>query len=402
MNTNIRSRLFAILLLFCATSVALFLIFIVTISSRYSAGAIKEDLGGQVVALNGVVKLSAQLKDDPGNAHLGESLGAALAEIDLTKAANAVNGQGILNDVKGFAMLLLITSLVFMVAALLYLYVQIIKPFYKLEQFAQRVAAGDFDFSLSMDRSNMFGAFSWAFDLLRTELKTAKQNELEALQAKKALIATISHDIKTPVASIRAYAEGLGNGMAATEERRQRYLSVIIKKADEVANLTNDLFLHAISDMDKLSIAIGEYPAPAMLQEILDPFVAEYGDRLELLNDVPDVRIFTDERRLAQAFENILTNAAKYTQGGQMQLSFSQHDGFLECSLRDFGSGIPPEDMPFILNRFYRGRNAGDIRGSGLGLYIVNYIMDKTGGYVKLENTENGLLATLGIKSFAI
>lgn len=134
----------------------------------------------------------------------------------------------------------------------------------------------------------------------------------------------------------------------------------------------------------------------------MEPFFAQYGERIIQKNEVPDISVITDGRRISQVFENIITNAAKYAGESLIYIDFSKKDGFLVCGFEDFGGGIPPEDMPFILDKFYRGKNSEGKKGSGLGLYIVKYVMEKTGGYVTLENTKSGLLIKIGIKTSAI
>lgn len=397
-----KSKYLPTIISFCLLIAVAFLLLLYSANQQYDADSMKQKLGNEMVSLNKVVQLSQQVKENPNDTALSEQLNEAISSVHISKAVNDLSGQSLLNKTNTMILLSMLFCILFVFGFYTYLYFKIIKPFYKLEKFAGNVAAGDFDFPLEVDRNNTFGAFSWAFDFMRTELKHAKENEQEALQAKKTLVATISHDIKTPVSSIRAYAEALTGNMANTPERREKYLKVIMKKADEVARLTDDLFLHAISDMEKLSIEIGTYQAPALTEEILEPFFAQYGDNIQLKTEIPNISVSTDKRRISQVFENIITNAAKYAEGSEIDLAFRVEEGFLICSIEDFGGGIPAEDLPFIFNKFYRGKNAKEKKGSGLGLYIVKYIMEKTDGYVKLQNTENGLQVNLGIKIIGI
>ena len=129
----------------------------------------------------------------------------------------------------------------------IYVYTRILRPFDKMKDFASEIAKGNFDVPLKYERSNYFGAFTWAFDSMRKEIKSARMAEHEAIENNKTVIATLSHDIKTPIASIRAYAEGLEANMDSSPERRTRYLQVLMKKCDEVTSLTNDLLLHSLS-----------------------------------------------------------------------------------------------------------------------------------------------------------
>lgn len=145
--------------------------------------------------------------------------------------------------------------LVFLIAVFGYVYFAMLRPFDKLENFAEKIAQGNFDIPLNYERANYFGKFTWAFDSMRKEIVKARSCEREAVENNKTVIATLSHDIKTPIASIRAYAEGLEANMDTSPERRAKYLSVIMKKCDEVSRLTNDLFLHSLSDLEKIQIS---------------------------------------------------------------------------------------------------------------------------------------------------
>lgn len=111
-----------------------------------------------------------------------------------------------------------------------YLQRAIIKPFGKMKRFAQRIAGGNLDIPLEMDRRNLFGAFTESFDLMRSELKKARMAEARANASKKELVAKLSHDIKTPVASIKAASE-VGAALSADEKIRENY-GQIIQKAD--------------------------------------------------------------------------------------------------------------------------------------------------------------------------
>lgn len=397
-----KPKFLSTILCFCLLLCAVVSILLYNIDSEFSAESMKNNLGSEMVSLNKVVELSQQVKQNPENSTYIQELKKEISSVDISQAVSNLSGRRLLYKINILILTLLLFCVFFVFGFFIYIYFKIIRPFNRLEKFAVNVAAGNFDFPLEIERKNTFGAFSWAFDLMRIELKNAKESETEALQAKKTLVATISHDIKTPVASIRAYAEALGSNMAKTPERQERYLNVIMKKADEVARLTDDLFLHAVSDMEKLSIEIKAYAAPALMEEILEPFFAQYGDKIRQKTEIPDVSISTDERRISQVLENIISNSAKYAEDSEIHISFKNDDGFLVCCFEDFGGGIPPEDIPFVFDKFYRGKNSKDKKGSGLGLYIVKYIMEKTGGTACIENTAKGLLIKLGIKIIEI
>lgn len=284
-------------------------------------------------------------------------------------------------------------SLAFVIITFGYAYFAILRPFDKLKDWAEKIARGDFNVPLNYERSNYFGQFTWAFDSMRREITRARSCEREAVENNKTVIATLSHDIKTPIASIRAYAEGLEANLDGTTEKRAKYLSVIMRKCDEVSKLTNDLFLHSLSDLDKLKISSEEFELCEFMASITDEITAEQHD-VHFKKPEFTAVVSADKNRLTQIVENLINNARKYAKS-DIDINIVITDGDAEIHFRDYGSGIHDEDMPFIFDKFYRGKNCGNEQGSGLGLYIVKYIAEKMGGKVLLHNHRDGLEAII-------
>ncbi len=280
-------------------------------------------------------------------------------------------------------------SLIFLLLLLGYVYFNILRPFEKMQRFAQQISAGDFDLPLNYERSNYFGAFTWAFDNMRREITKARACEREAVENNKTVIATLSHDIKTPIASIHAYAEALEANFGSTPEKRARYLGVIQKKCREVADLTNDLFIHSLSDLEKLKIQAEKVEIGELLSAALEDLSLQQ-DRVSFVRPGFSSYVWVDKKRFVQVIENIINNAGKYA-NTPCRVSVERGEGQVRIRFRDYGKGIPDEDMPFILNKFYRGRNSENEQGSGLGLYIVKYVMDRLKGRIELKNCGDGL-----------
>ena len=177
--------------------------------------------------------------------------------------------------------------------------------------------------------------------------------------------------------------------MDGSMERREKYLSVIMKKCDEVAHLTDDLFLHSISDLNKLKVEMEKIELRGFLESAVNEIAAEHDDvRLSLPEE--EVTVLADGNRLVQLCENIINNARKYAKTSiDVALEATGEEACIV--FRDYGAGIPDEDMPFIFGNFYRGKNCGAEQGSGLGLYIVKYIVEKMKGRVFLQNHADGL-----------
>ena len=288
---------------------------------------------------------------------------------------------------------LIAAGFIFMNAA--YTYFAILRPFSKLEKYASQLAAGNFDIPLDYERKNYFGKFTWAFDSMRSEITKARQCEKEAVENNKTVIATLSHDIKTPIASIRAYAEGLQANMDSTPEKREKYISVIMRKCDEVSKLTNDLFLHSISDLDKMKVNAEVFEICGFAESVVNEIAGEYGDvRFEKPGFT--ALVSADKNRLTQIIENLINNSRKYAKT-EIDIKLTRENGYVSIHFTDYGKGIPDSDMPFIFDKFYRGKNAGSEQGSGLGLYIVKYLAEKMGGSVILHNHTNSFEAVVSL-----
>ena len=279
--------------------------------------------------------------------------------------------------------------ILFIIIVFCYVYFAILRPFDKMKVFARKIAQGDFDVPLEYERSNYFGDFTWAFDSMRREITKSRACEKEAIENNKTVIATLSHDIKTPIASIRAYAEGLEANLDRSMERRTKYIRVLMRKCDEVSRLTDDLFLHSVSDLDKLKISVTTLELCGFMRECASEITAEHDD-INLCLPEEDIEIKADKNRLMQVCENLVNNSRKYAKT-DIDISVIRQEDFAEIHFRDYGNGIPDEDMPFIFDKFYRGKNCGEEQGSGLGLYIVKYIVGKMGGKVLLHNHSDGL-----------
>ena len=283
-------------------------------------------------------------------------------------------------------------------AAALGVYIRkaIIRPFAKMKDFASYVAAGDLDRPLEMDKGNMFGAFSESFDIMREELKASRARELSLQKKERELIASLSHDLKTPVTGIKLTSELMaaiffqneGQEITVTEDMTGK-MNNICKRADEIGVLVGDLFSSTLEDLGEFKVECSDENS-AVIAEI----VSKYDDRgLVRISEIPQVIVHIDKLRLSQVIGNIIFNSYKYA-GTSIEISFRLDESFLEVSISDSGPGVPEDEIELITNKFYRGREHGDKEGSGLGLYIARILMDKMGGELSVRN-ENGLCVTL-------
>lgn len=268
-----------------------------------------------------------------------------------------------------------------------------IKPVRQLNAALPKLIRGNLEASLESSEQNEMGDFIRALDLMRLELKDSLERKNRLETERKELVASISHEIKTPLSSIKAYAEGLRDGLASDPDVMKRYAGVILSKTDGLIKLVNDLMQHALQDLGSLSVNLQEQYSGELLKRILEPLRLKFINTsitLDIDGELPDVLIRADSLRLEQVLVNLIQNAEKYApEGGRILVGATLEDDCLLISVSDNGMGIPPEELPFIFDRHYRGKKASQsrIEGSGLGLSICKYIIEQHGGTIFAEST---------------
>jgi len=269
-----------------------------------------------------------------------------------------------------------------------YMHFTMIRPFRKLKGFAARIAEGNLDVPLEMDRQNLFGAFTESFDIMRSELKKARLAEARANASKKELVAKLSHDIKTPVASIKAVSE-VGLAVAGGDKDRVNYMQ-IIGKADQINTLVTNLFTATLEELQQLTVT------PTNIDSKKVRTILENADYLHraTIPDIPECLVCADGLRLQQVFDNIFANSYKYA-NTEILVSAQKADNYIIIGVEDYGGGALPEELPVLKEKFKRGSNAKNTEGAGLGLYISDYFMREMQGELNIENGGHGLKVTI-------
>ena len=287
-----------------------------------------------------------------------------------------------LNIVVGFCVIGAL-QIIIIVAWYIYLKKSIIEPFSRLNDFAERVAEGNLDMPLMMDKEHVFGAFTESFDLMRSELKKARIAEKKASDDKKEMVAKLSHDIKTPVASIKSTSE---IGMELTkEERTKEMFGVINDKTDQIKALVDNLFTSSVQDVNEIEVNPGAQPSEAISKLIKN---SDYLNRASV-SDIPECTVFYDKLRLQQVFDNIFMNSYKYADTS-IKVNADLSDDYLVIRISDEGPGVKEEELPLIREKYRRGSNTSEKDGAGLGLYLADYFMEKMDGKLGLRNLEPG------------
>lgn len=339
------------------------------------------------------------------NPGLSESINAAVSHkdtiLDIEAGGSVVgklivyNNDRVIFGVEKQAVIFAVIAVMLLQCGLcagyfVYLRRMVINPFHKLKYFAERVAGGNLDIPLEMDRQNLFGAFTESFDIMRSELKKARIAEAKANESKKELVAKLSHDIKTPVASIKAASE-VGAALAEDKKIRENY-EQIVQKADQINTLVTNLFSATLEELQELSVTPSELKSEE-LGTLLEN--ADYLHRAEIPL-VPACMLFADKLRLQQVLDNIFANSYKYADTS-IHVTVCMEENYLTVCVEDYGGGIEESELPLLKEKFKRGSNTKNIEGAGLGLYISDYCMKKMNGRLEIENGRTGLKATVWI-----
>ncbi|MHA6533942.1 HAMP domain-containing sensor histidine kinase [Paenibacillus sp. BAC0078] len=264
----------------------------------------------------------------------------------------------------------------------------IFRPFRKLQAFARHVAEGKLDMPLEMEKGNGFGAFAESFDIMREELAKARENERIANQSKKELVASLSHDIKTPVASIKAVSEVMIMKSANEDDISQ--LEVINSKADQINTLITNMFTATLEELQELNVTVTE-ESSAVLGDVIKN--VDYNNRATI-SSIPECIVLVDMLRLLQVIDNVISNSYKYA-GTSIGVMASIKGQYLEIEFKDYGHGVSREEIPLLFNKFYRAKNSVGKSGTGLGLYISKYLMNKMSGDINCRNMDGGFAVIL-------
>jgi histidine kinase len=290
--------------------------------------------------------------------------------------------------------LLLAGSAAFVAAALLSIFVsrRVVRPVQEMQTASQRIADGHYEERVgvpgraSWEDLDELGRLALSFNRMTTQLE-----QMEALRLE--LIGNVAHELRTPLASIKGYMEGLIDGVLPAEPAT---FQQVYREADRLQRLVHDL-----QELSRVEAGAYELnPQPTAPERLVDGVVSRLGHQFEgkgvaleidLQPDLPPVR--ADEDRIGQVLLNLVGNALQYTpSGGRVCLSARREGDRVRFSVEDTGTGIPPEHLPHIFERFYRvdksrSRVGG---GSGIGLTIARHLVEAHGGQIQAASEGRG------------
>lgn len=265
------------------------------------------------------------------------------------------------------------------------------KPIDKLRECTKEISNGNLEYVIEYDSTNEFGLLIRDFDQMRNTLKDSliRQEALE--RQRKEMIAGFSHDLRTPLTSIKGYVEGLMDGIATTPEKQGQYLKTIYTTASDMENLVNELFLFSKLDVDKVTldkeqVSIVDYLEDCYEEQKLELKKFDTEIEFNCLCD-KNIMVSIDRVKFGRVMLNVISNSVKYkkpNQTGKIDMSISSNEKYAIIRITDNGMGIDEESVKHVFETFYRADPARtNVReGSGLGLSICKQIVDLHDGNI--------------------
>lgn len=272
------------------------------------------------------------------------------------------------------------------------LFRHISEPLDELVVGVERIQQGDLDSPIAYTGRDEFKAACDAVDLMAAKLKAALEDEQSRTQSRKELIAGMSHDLKSPLTSIRAYSEALRDGVAATPELRQRYIETVCRKEQEIEGMVSRLFEFSKLDLSELPLDMNTVDAKATVDTVAADYTAATDiDTAALVG----YTVLADESQLRRIAKNIIDNAVKYSGRERVRIAISakaEDGGTVTLRFADDGRGVDDGQLDKLFDVFYRADPARErgTEGSGIGLAVVRKAAEAMVGSAAAEKSPLG------------
>ena len=257
---------------------------------------------------------------------------------------------------------------------------------------AERIAEGDLRTRIAVDSRDELGELADDLNAMATRLAAVAQQERRMEQSRRELIAAVSHDLRTPLAAIRATIEAIVDGVVTDEETIRRYLRTMHDGTKELSRLIDDLFDLSRIEAGALTLA----PAPTAVADLVSdtlermrPQAAARGVTLDGFAEANLPLVPLDARHIGRVLTNLVDNALRHTPAmGRVEVAVQVEGAGVRVDVVDTGEGIPPGDLPNLFERFYRGEKSRSREhgGAGLGLAISKGLVEAHGGTIWAEN----------------
>ncbi|MBD3921019.1 HAMP domain-containing histidine kinase [Paenibacillus sp. PR3] len=300
-------------------------------------------------------------------------------------------------------LIVVLLAVILLTGLLLYRYVtrSIVRPLDVLRRSAEQIKEGDLQFELKPQSRDEIGQLSMTFEEMRRRLNESIQLQLQYEDNRKQLISNISHDLKTPIATIKGYVEGIRDGLANTPERLDKYVGTIHDKVTDMGRLVDELLLYSKLDLKREPYSFETIDLATFAQDAAEEIGFELGGQgiqveYEMTaNTAPFDKavIMADRAKLKRVVDNLVQNSAKFMDKEMkritLRVGIDAGASAAVLEVEDNGAGMRGEVLPHVFERFYRGDDARSTHtgGSGLGLAIAKQIVEGHGGTIEAESS---------------
>ncbi|HFR3425258.1 TPA: ATP-binding protein [Streptococcus suis] len=268
----------------------------------------------------------------------------------------------------------------------------VMRPLDELHSGVDRIQQGDYTVPLTYQGDKEFEELTKGFNQMQTSLLDAREKNRLYEQKRTQMVADISHDLRTPLTSIKGYSKGILDGIANTEEKRNQYLTVIYQKSQVMEKLLEKLFAFSQLQTDKMPFDNVQLDLATFLQAYVREKSAELADEAILfqLDVAENLPVEIDPIQFRRILDNLVDNARKYAAVSPLQINLAGHVKGQEVvwTFTDNGKGLEKNKLNLIFEEFYREDDTRQqVEGHGLGLAIVKNIIERLGGRVSVEAT---------------
>jgi len=270
---------------------------------------------------------------------------------------------------------------------------RIMMPINTLASGVQEISGGNLTHRINYNGGDEFDAVCADFNEMAVRLHDMVAQRQADENSRKELIAGISHDLRTPLTSVKAYIEGLKKGVAATPEMQEKYLDIIGRKTDDIEHIIKQLFMFSQIDIGEFPLDIKVVDIGAELAKMVSEFAQEYKTLdITLTSNIHGACVAVDIIQFKNVVQNILSNSAKYCNraDARAEISCDYNENDISIAIEDNGTGVPEEKLTKIFDVFYRSDESRHNPGSGLGLAISTKIIKRLGGTIVAENAPTG------------
>ncbi|SHE61791.1 sensor histidine kinase [Caloramator proteoclasticus] len=322
--------------------------------------------------------------------------------IPIKKDGQIIGGVFLLKPVSdyisalnGFNMVFLFMSILILVIILILLYFSIkplIIPLKDMAYSAKKMAQGDYSVRIQEKGYGEVEELANSFNILAINLEEASKLAEGLEKTRREYVANISHELRTPIASLRAMSETLLDGMINDEQEKQRYYQIMLTESIRLQRLINDMLELSKLQSGNAYLEKSTVDISKLINLVYQKFAGiadDLGIELKLKNDIKNLPLtYTNAERIEQVLIILLDNAFKFTQeGGVVTISSNIDNEKVIISVEDTGEGIKKEDIPYIFERFYKVDKSRTTQGTGLGLAIAKQIIEALDEKIWVEST---------------